>query len=128
LDYTDGSTIPRRRSLALGPASLGRKRALRKFRRLVPRPDQGHNRRKPHPLTRSCISEIFREASFRAGLGKVTSHTLRHSFAAHMLDNGADIRHVQDLLGHVSLASTNRYASVVSTSLSRAYKTCHPRG
>ena len=127
LDYSEGSTIPRQRCVALGPASIGRNRAWLRFKRLIPNPDRGHIRARPHPLTRSCVAEIFREASFRAGIGRVTSHNLRHSFAAHMLDNGADVRHVQELLGHVSLASTNRYASVVSTSLSRAYKTCHPR-
>jgi len=127
LDYRDGSGIPRQRCVALGPASLGSARAWRKFRRLVPNPDEGHVRKKPHPLTRTCIAQIFKEAAFRAGLGKVTSHTLRHSFAAHLLDNGADIRHVQELMGHTSLASTNRYANVASIPISRAYRNFHPR-
>jgi len=86
-----------------------------------------HIRKKPHPLTRSCIAQIFNEAACRAGLGKVTSHTLRHLFAAHLLDNGADIRHVQELMGHTSLASTNRYANAASVPLSRAYRKFHPR-
>lgn len=126
LDYRDGSGIPRNRCVALGPRSLRSALAWRKFRRLVPNPDEGHVRKKPHPLARYCISQIFREAASRAGLGKVTSHNLRHSFAAHLLDNGADIRHVQELLGHTSLASTNRYANAVSRPISRAYKMFHP--
>ena len=126
LDYRDGSGIPRQRCILLGPASLGFARAWAKFRRLVPNPDRGHVRKKPHPLTRTCIAQIFKEAALRAGLGKVTSHTLRHSFAAHLLDNGADIRHVQELMGHTSLASTNRYANVASNPISQAYKKFHP--
>lgn len=126
LDYRDGSGIPRQRCILLGPASFGFARAWAKFRRLVPNPDRGHVRKKPHPLTRTCIAQIFKEAAFRAGLGKVTSHTLRHSFAAHLLDNGADIRHVQELMGHTSLASTNRYANVASNPISQAYKKFHP--
>jgi site-specific recombinase XerD len=101
--------------------------AWARFRKLLPNPDKGHIRKEPHPLSRSQISAIFREAAFQAGLGKITSHNLRHSFAAHMLDNGSDIRHVQELLGHTSLATTNRYALVVAKPISRAYKTYHPR-
>jgi integrase/recombinase XerC len=127
LDYRDGTGIPRNRCVALGPASMGLNRAWAKFRKLVPNPDQGHIRKKPHPLTRYGISQVFREAAFRAGIGRATSHNLRHSFAAHMLDNGADIRHVQELLGHTSLASTNRYAQVVSAPIASAYRRCHPR-
>jgi len=128
LDYTGGSATPRNRCIALGPASMGLKRAWVKFRKLVPNPDEGHIRQKPHPLTRSCICQIFKEAAFRAHLGRVTSHNLRHSFAAHMLDHGADVRHVQELLGHTSLASTNRYAQVVSAPIADAYRRFHPRG
>lgn len=127
LDYSDGSGMPRKRSLYLGPDSIGYRQARERFLKLLPNPDRGHTRKKPHSLSRSQISVIFREAAFRAGLGKVTSHNLRHSFAAHMLDNGSDIRHVQELLGHTSLATTNRYALVVAKPISRAYKTCHPR-
>lgn len=127
LDYTERSGVPRSRCRYLGPASITRAHAWTRFRRLLPDPDRGHVRKKPHPLSRSQISGIFREAAFRAGLGKVTSHNLRHSFAAHMLDNGSDIRHVQELLGHTSLATTNRYALVVAKPISVAYKKCHPR-
>ena len=128
LDYTDKSGIQRTRSLYLGSSSMTFKQAWAKFRKLLPNPDLGHIRKKPQPLSRSQISAIFRETVFRAGLGKVTSHNLRHSFAAHMLDNGCDVRHVQELLGHSSLATTNRYAQVVAKPISRAYRSYHPRG
>jgi hypothetical protein len=121
------ASVHRRAELYLGAASMTYAQAWARFRRLLPSPDKGHLRKKPHPLSRSQVSAIFREAAFRAGLGKVTSHNLRHSFAAHMLDNGSDIRHVQELLGHTSLATTNRYALVVAKPISGAYKRFHPR-
>jgi site-specific recombinase XerD len=127
LDYSNNGER-RQRSKYLGlPKGMGRSAAWQRFRKLVPNPDAGHPRRKPHPITRSRVSEIFRRAVFRAGLGRVTSHNLRHSFATHMLDNGADIRHVQELLGHVSLASTNQYAHIASVPITTAYRKFGPR-
>jgi site-specific recombinase XerD len=106
---------------------MGCAEALRRFKKLVPNPDEGHQRRKPHPITRSHVSTIFKTTAFHAGLSGVTSHHLRHSFATHMLDNGADIRHVQELLGHVSLASTNQYAHITSVPIKTAYRKFGPR-
>jgi site-specific recombinase XerD len=128
LDYKKFKGERRQRSKYLGrEKSMGRAEAWRRFRSLVPNPDEGHPRKKPHPITRSRVSEIFRRTAFRAGLGHVTSHNLRHSFATHMLDNGADIRHVQELLGHVSLASTNQYAHIASVPITIAYRKFGPR-
>lgn len=70
---------------------------------------------------------MFKLAAFRAGLGRVTSHQLRHSFATHMIDHGADIRNVQQLLGHSSLDTTMKYARVTSTPVSEVYRKSHPR-
>jgi integrase/recombinase XerD len=128
LDYKNAGAGRRQRSIYLGrPRWMGRPEALRRFQKLVPDPDEGHQRKKPHSITRSHVSTIFRTTAFHAGLAGVTSHNLRHSFATHMLDNGADVRHVQELLGHVSLASTNQYVRVSSVPVSTTYKRFGPR-
>ncbi len=126
LDYSAETGQPRRRCVFLGPRQMTHARAWRKFKTLVPQPDVGHIR-STQQLTRSGIANVFKLASFKAGLGRITSHQLRHSFATHMIDHGADIRHVQQLLGHSSLDTTMKYTSVTSTRVGQVYRAAHPR-
>jgi integrase/recombinase XerD len=79
-------------------------------------------------LSRQGCWKILKAYARRGGLGeKVSPHTLRHSFATHMLDAGADIRVVQELLGHANLATTQVYTLVSDSQLREVYLTSHPR-
>lgn len=70
---------------------------------------------------------IVRSAAERAGLGRVTPHTLRHSFATHLLEGGAGLREVQELLGHASLATTQGYTHLSRGHLVETHAAAHPR-
>jgi integrase/recombinase XerD len=78
-------------------------------------------------LTRQGAWGILREAAARAGKPDVSPHTLRHSFATHLLDGGADIRVVQELLGHASVTTTQVYTLVTADKLREVYAASHPR-
>ena len=78
-------------------------------------------------LTRQGAWGVLHAAAARAGLPDVSPHTLRHSFATHMLDGGADIRVVQELLGHASVTTTQIYTLITVDRLREVYATSHPR-
>ena len=79
-------------------------------------------------LTRQSAWNIVVEAAERSGLaGKVSPHSLRHSFATHLLDGGADVRVVQELLGHASVTTTQIYTLITIDKLRESYATAHPR-
>jgi integrase/recombinase XerD len=80
------------------------------------------------PLSRQSAWTILRVAADRAGLGvELSPHTLRHSYATHLLDGGADVRVVQELLGHASVSTTQVYTLVTVDRLREVYATAHPR-
>ena len=81
------------------------------------------------PLSRIVLWKIVKKYCQRAGLpDTVSPHTLRHSFATHVLAGGADLRTVQELLGHSSIATTQHYTHVDSARLKAMHKKFHPRG
>lgn len=79
-------------------------------------------------LSRQSAWTVIKQAADRAGIAKdVSPHTLRHSFATHLLEGGADVRSVQELLGHASVTTTQIYTHVTADSLREVWRSSHPR-
>ena len=78
-------------------------------------------------INREMLSRSISRYGARAGIEGVTAHTLRHACATHLLDAGADLRLIQDVLGHASIASTQRYTHLSSTKMQEKFQQFHPR-
>jgi integrase/recombinase XerD len=105
------------------------------LRELRPRLEKGEGKgvlflnARGRPLTRMGAWKILRGHVERAGLTRhVSPHTLRHSFATHLLEGGADLRAVQEMLGHVDIATTQIYTHVDREYLRQVHRSFHPRG
>jgi integrase/recombinase XerC len=123
----------RERLALLGPYAV---RALRKYlavRKLHPREAQGGDaplfvNRFGRRLTTRSVARMLEKYLRQTGLDlRTTPHSLRHSFATHLLERGADIRSVQELLGHKSLITTQIYTHVNAAHLKDIYRQAHPR-
>jgi integrase/recombinase XerC len=109
-------------------------KAIETYWAMLPQRPAGHTKvflsekRRPTPLNSCRLTRQFKRYLATAGLDpSLTPHKLRHSYATHLLDAGADLRAVQELLGHAHLATTQVYTHVTTERLKKAYDAAHPR-
>lgn len=79
-------------------------------------------------MSRVAVWRCIKEMAKKAGIEKnISPHTLRHSFATHLLDGGADLRIIQELLGHADISTTDRYTHLSQKHMHQAFERFHPR-
>src|SRR4029077_12912245 len=127
-DYRTGKKGGEKHSKWLGnPSRVSHAEASQRFKRYLK--DQGIDlvRYKPdRPLNRSALTFVVREIGRRAKIGRGSPHVLCHSFATHLLERGADIRAIQELLGHAYLTSTQVYTRISNNAVRSTFKKFHP--
>jgi integrase/recombinase XerD len=120
----------------LVPVGESARSALAEYMEIV-RPGQDKKGNSPYlfltrlgeRMTRQAFWNIIKKRALSSGIAKnISPHTLRHSFATHLLENGADLRSVQIMLGHADLSSTQIYTHVTRERLKRLHQEIHPRG
>ena len=129
-EYRTGQKGGEQHSKWLGnPSQVSYVEARKRFKAFLRNEHIDLVRYKPdRPLNRSALSFVIREVARRAGIGNVSPHTLRRSFATHLLERGADIRAIQELLGHTYLTSTQIYTRISNKAVRSAFNRFHPRG
>lgn len=121
--------LQQRRDVSLGaPSGLPRQRGLHGITLAEARSGFLFPARSGSRITRGAVDRVVRAAARRAGIqDRVSPHVLRHSFASHLLAGGADLRTIQELLGHRQITTTEIYTHVSNERLREVYRKAHPR-
>jgi site-specific recombinase XerD len=146
VELPDGRTVRKRRSFPVGVRSrpkhrdgrmsqlpilpdrdAARKELTRRMAKLSGKPLSAPKNSKLRPFERRDVARVLALASRKAGIPHVNPHSLRHSFATHLLEGGADLRSVQLLMGHETIASTQVYTHPSAKFMQETMKRCHPR-
>lgn len=127
-DYRPGESRGTKHSKWLGnPTVVSYSEARRQFNKFLRDVDLVRYKA-DRPMHRSTLSSVVREIGRQAGISRVSPHAIRHSFATHLLERGADIRAIQELLGHAYLTSTQVYTRISNNAVRSTFRRFHPRG